>query len=163
MSSRPAPGNRRSILLIAGLAVVAAILIVVFFVRLSNQPGHKVNVGSEEFAVGKAATYAPAVAKDGPLLFQALRGNKLDIFLQHLGTDPVLGWSAFEAHAPDEARSCLLRWRQASHDFSDPCSARTFPADGTGLNHYAVRVDPKTNLVVNLQTTTGTAPTANTP
>ncbi len=163
MSRRPAPGERRSILLIAGLAVLAAILIVVFFVRLSNQPGHKVNVGSQEFAVGKATTYAPAVAKDGPLLFQALRGNQLDIFLQHLGADPALGWSAFEAHAPGEARTCLLRWRQASHDFSDPCSARTFPADGTGLNHYAVRVDPKNNLVVNLQSSTGTVPTTAAP
>lgn len=160
---RPAPGQRRSILLIAGLAVLAAILIVVFFVRLSNQPGHKVNVGSQEFSVGKAATYAPAVAKDGPLLFQALRGNQLDIFLQHLGADPLGGWSAFEAHPPGEARTCLLRWRQASHDFSDPCSGRTFPADGTGLNHYAVRVDPKNNLVVNLQSSIGTVPTTAAP
>jgi hypothetical protein len=160
MSSRPAPGSRRSILVIAGLAVVAAVLIVVFFVRLSNQPGHKINVGSQEFTVGKAATYAPAVAKDGPLLFQALRGNELDIFVQHLGADPLRGWSAFEAHSPGEARGCLLRWRQASHDFADPCSARTFPANGAGLDQYAVRVDPKTNLVINLLTTLGTVPPA---
>jgi hypothetical protein len=163
MSSRPAPPNRTSILLIAGLALLAAIGIVVFFVRLSNQPGHTVNVGSQEFAVGKAANYAPAVAKDGPLLFQALRGNELDIFVQHLGTDPLRGWLAFEAHAPGEARTCLLRWRQASHDFLDPCSGRTLPADGAGLDQYAVRVDPKGNLVVNLQGTLGTAPASTAP
>jgi hypothetical protein len=159
MSSRPAPKNRTSLLLIAGLAVVAAVLIVVFFVRLSNQPGHKINVGSQEFPVGKAATYASAVAKDGPLLFQALRGNQLDVFVQHLGTNPLLGWSAFEAHAPTQARSCLLRWRQASHDFVDPCGGRTFSADGAGLNQYAVRVDPKTTVVVNLLQPLGTVPT----
>jgi hypothetical protein len=158
MSSRPAPGNRTPILLIAGLAVLTAILIVVFFVRLSNQPGQQINIGSQEITVGKAAIFAPAVAKDGPLLFQALRGNELDIFVQHLGADPLRGWLAFEAHAPGEARSCLLRWRQASHDFSDPCSARTFPADGAGLDQYAVRVDPKTKLVINLLTTLGTVP-----
>jgi hypothetical protein len=158
MSSRPAPGNRTSILLIAGLALLAAILIVVFFVRLSNRPGQKVNVGSQEFAVGKAAVLAPAVAKGGPLIFQALRGTQLDIFLQHLGADPLRGWLAFEAHAPGEARTCELRWRQASHDFLDPCSGRRFPADGAGLDQYAVRVDAKGNLVVNLQSTVGTVP-----
>jgi hypothetical protein len=163
MSRRRAPGTRSSILLIAGLAVIAAVLIVVFFVRLSNQPGYRVNVGSQEFAIGKAATYAPVVAKGGPLLFQALRGNQLDIFVQHLGADPLLGWSAFEAHAPGEARSCLLRWRQTSHDFVDSCGAHTFPADGAGLNQFAVRVDPKTNLVVNLLRTLGTAPTTAAP
>jgi hypothetical protein len=158
MSSRPAARNRTSILLIAGLALLAAILIVVFFVRLSNQPGQRVNLGGQEFPVGKATVYAPAVAKDGPLLFQALRGNQLDIFVQHLGADPLRGWLAFEAHPPGEARTCLLRWRQANHDFADPCSGRTFPADGTGLDQYTVRVDSKGNLVVNLQSTVGTVP-----
>ena len=163
MSRRPAPGSRTSILVIVSLALAAAILLVVFFVRLSNQPGQRVNVGSQEFEVGKAATYAPAVAKDGPLLFQALRGNELDIFLQHLGTDPLRGWSAFEAHAPGEARRCVLRWRQASHDFMDPCSSKTFPADGAGLDQFAVQLDKKANLVVNLQSSTGTVPPTTAP
>jgi hypothetical protein len=163
VSRRPAPGSRTSILLIAGLALAAAILLVVFFVRLSNQPGQHVNIGSQDFEVGKATIFAPDVAKDGPLLFQALRGNELDIFLQHLGADPLRGWSAFEAHAPGEARSCHLRWRQPSHDFMDPCSARTFPADGAGLDQFAVRVDPKGNVIVNLGSSTGTVPPTTAP
>lgn len=163
MSSRPAPGARRSILVIAGLAVLAAVLIVVFFVQLSNRPGHPVNVGSQEYAVGKAVTFAPAVAKDGPLLLPPLRGTQLDIFVQHLGADPLLGWSAFEAHAPGQPSSCQLRWRQASHDFVDPCSQKTYPADGTGLNQFAVRVDPKGTVVVDLLNTLGTTPTTSKP
>jgi hypothetical protein len=163
MSSRPVPRRPTAALLVTVLALLIGVLLVVFFVRLSNQPGSKINVGSEQFDVGKATTFAPRIAQAGPLLLPALRGSQQDIFLQHLGADPNQGWLAFDAHAPDEGRTCLLRWRQSSRDFADPCSTRVFPADGAGLNQYAVRVDQRGHVLVDLRQTLGTVPPVTAP
>ncbi len=126
MSSRPVPRRPTAVLLITVLAVLTGILLVVFFVRLSNQPGGKVNIGNQQYDVGKAANIAPSIAKQGPLLFPALRGQ-LVIYLQHLGSDPGHGWLAFDAHAPDEGLTCLLRWSQSSGHFTDPCQRPGVP------------------------------------
>jgi hypothetical protein len=158
MSSRPVPRRLTSVLLIVVLALVFAILLAVFFVRLSNQPGTTVNVGANQFDVGKATNLAPEIAKGGPLLLPPLRGDQLALYVQHLGADPDRGWLAFEARAPGQARTCLLRWSQSSRDFTDPCDGRAFPADGSGLDQYAVRVDPKGRVIVDLRQTVGTVP-----
>jgi hypothetical protein len=145
MNRRPHPKRGTSLLIIAVLTVVTAVLLLIFVLRLAKQPGAKVNLGSPVFDVGKADVFAPDVARFGPLKFQALRGGA-DIFVQHLGPAPKRGWLAFETH---------------SHDFSDPCSHRTFPADGTGLTQYAVRVDSSGHVVVTLRQPIGTVPPAN--
>jgi hypothetical protein len=163
MSRRPLPRRLTSVLLIVVLALIFAVLLAVFFVRLSNQPGASVNVGVNEFDVGKATNLAPEIAKGGPLLLPPLRGDQLVLYVQHLGADPNLGWLAFEARAPGQARTCLLRWSQSNRDFTDPCDGRVFPADGAGLNQYAVRVDPKGRVTVDLRQTVGTVPPAAAP
>jgi hypothetical protein len=145
--------------IIAVLAVLTAVLLVVFVLRLAKQPGAKVNLGSQEFDVGKAVVFAPDVARFGPLKFQALRGQ-VDIFVQHLGPDPKRGWLAFETHPPDEPRTCLLRWQPVTHDFLDPCTNRTFPADGAGLLQYPARVDSGGHVIVTLRQSVGTVPPA---
>jgi hypothetical protein len=160
MNRRPRPKRGTSLLIIAVLTVVTAVLLLIFVLRLAKQPGAKVNLGSPVFDVGKADVFAPDVARFGPLKFQALRGGA-DIFVQHLGPAPKRGWLAFETHSPDEPRTCVLQWQPRSHDFSDPCSHRTFPADGTGLTQYAVRVDSSGHVVVTLRQPIGTVPPAN--
>ena len=160
MSSRPVPRRPTAVLLIVVLALLAAVLLAVFFVRLSNHRGARVNVGSTEFIVGKATNFAPHIAKDGPLLFPALRGSELDIFVQHLGSGPGQGWLAFEARAPGQARTCLLTWSEASREFTDPCDGRVYPADGAGLNQYPVRVDQRGRVIVDLRQSVGTVPPA---
>ena len=157
MSRRPVPGRGRSLVVVAILAVIAAALLIVFVLRLAQQPGAKVNLGSQEFDVGRAATFAPSVASKGPLLFQALRGS-LDLYVQHQGTDPQHGWSAFEAHAPGAPRSCLLQWQRGTHDFRDPCTQRAVSADGAGLDQYPVQVDANGHVIVNLRQPTGRTP-----
>jgi hypothetical protein len=143
--------------LIGVLAVITAVLLVIFVLRLAKQPGAKVNLGSQEFDVGKASVFAPDVARFGPLKFQALRGD-IDLFVQHLGTDPTRGWLAFETHPPDKARTCVLRWQPAAHQFSDPCTNRLFAANGGGLAQYAVRVSSDGHVIVSLRQSIGTAP-----
>jgi len=158
VTRRPTPRRGRSLLLIAGLAVLTAVLLLVLVLRLARDPQAKVNLGDQEFDVGQATTIARPILAAGPLLFQALRGTQLDIFVQHVDPDPTRGWLAFLAHAPGEARTCLLRWEAAALDFSDPCSTRRFPATGDGLAQYATRVDTHGHVIVNLRASVGTTP-----
>ena len=139
------------------LALLTAVLIVVFVLRLSRSPQAKVQLGTDTFVLGPA-THFLASANQAPLLFQALRGKDLDIYVQHLGTDPIHGWLAFEAHRPGGPPSCILRWQAQARNFADPCDHRTYPADGQGLNQYPVIIDSKGGLSVDLRASTGTTP-----
>jgi hypothetical protein len=156
---RPAKLPRRelSFVIIGALAVLTAVLLIIFVLRLAKQPGARVNLGGQEFDVGKAPVFAPDVTRYGPLKFVAPRG-KIDLLVQHLGPDPLKGWLAFEAHAPDEARTCVVQWQPPAHHFTDPCTGRLFPADGTGLTHYPVRVASNAHVIINLRQSTGTTP-----
>jgi hypothetical protein len=146
-------------LLIGILAVIFAVLVLLFVLHLARQPGAKVNLGSHEFSVGRADKIAPAIQRaKSPLLFQALRSGAPDIYLQHLGNNPDHGWSAFAATAPGEARSCQLRWIYARAQFDDPCTGQTYGPTGAGLDQYAVRVDPSRTVIVDLRQSTGTTP-----
>jgi hypothetical protein len=149
------------------LAVLAAVLLIVFVLRLARSPGGKVNLGDQEFVLGKARDFAPRVAAHGPLLFPPLRGS-ITLYVQHLGGDPAHGWLAFGAHVPGEASRCVVQWRPATNDFVDPCTQARFPAGGQGLDQYATRVDSSGQVIVNLRqpvtpTTTAGAPRATSP
>jgi hypothetical protein len=145
------------------LAVLTAVLVVVFVLRLARRPGARVNLGDQEFVVGRAAVFAAQIARTGPLIFPPPRG-RLVLYVQHLGTDPAHGWLAFSAHPPDETGGqCVVRWRPAQRDLIDDrdhCRGTVYPADGRGLLQYAARVDPGANLIVNLRQDVGTTPPA---
>ncbi len=125
--------------------------------RLARQPGGKVNLGDQEFALGKDIVFAPKVAANGPLIFAPLRGS-ITLYVQHLGADPAKGWLAFGAVPTGETIRCAVQWRPARHDFADPCTQAVYPADGTGLEQYPVRVDPKGQVIINLRQASGTTP-----
>jgi hypothetical protein len=144
------------------LAVLTAVLLIVFVLRLSRQPGGKVNLGDQEFALGKDTVFAPKVASLGPLVFAPLRGS-ITLYVQHQGNDAAHGWLAFGAQPPGEAAQCVVQWRSTSHDFVDPCTHTVYPADGTGLDQYATRVDPKGQVIINLRQSTGTTPATEPP
>jgi len=143
------------------LGVLTAVLVVVFVLRLARQPGAKVNLGDQEFVVGRATVFATQIARTGPLIFPPPRGQ-LILYVQHLGTDPAHRWLAFSAHPPDETNTqCVVRWRPAQHDFIDDrdhCKGTVYPPDGAGLTQYAARVDPGGNLIINLRRDVGTTP-----
>jgi hypothetical protein len=132
------------------LLVLTAVLLVVFVLRLARQPGGKVNLGDQEFALGKDTVFAPKVAARGPLIFAPLRGS-LVLYVQHLGSDAAKGWLAIGAQVPGQAPNCAVQWRAATHDFEDPCDHSVYPDDGGGLTHYAVRVDPSGQVIINLR------------
>jgi hypothetical protein len=137
------------------LGVLTAVLLIVFVLRLSQSSKTKVQLGSSTFAAGKAAQLQPQIARDGPLLFQGLRGQGGDLYVQHLGADPAHGWLAFTADAPAPA-GCVLSWQPSRHALA--CSGVSFPADGQGLDQFAVTVDSKGRVIVDLTARTGTTP-----
>lgn len=148
----------------AVLAVLTAVLVVVFVLRLARQPGARVNLGDQEFVMGRATVFAARIARTGPLIFPPPRG-RLILYVQHLGPDPAHGWLAFSAHPADEASAqCVVRWRPAQGDFiddrahSDDCRGTVYPPDGAGLPQYAARVETGGNLIVNLRHDIGTEP-----
>lgn len=134
--------QRRRAVLAGVLGVASAALAVGLLVVLAGRADDaRVNLGDETFVVGDAEVLAARIdADDGtPLLFQDLVGGTRDIWVQHVGAEPDEGWVAFRASAPGSPRSCQLRW--AGDRFRDPCTDRTFPGDGAGLEAFPVTVE----------------------
>ena len=157
MARSPVPGReppiKRStaIALSALLAVVTAALLVVFVVRLASTGDAEANLGDPVLELGRADSLARAIERDRtPLVFQDLLQRSRDLFVQHEGADPATGWRAFEAHAPDQPRTCQLRWDADARRFADPCTGATYPPDGAGLTQYRTEVRDN-RLVVDLR------------
>jgi hypothetical protein len=127
-------------------AVAAGVALFVLVLAVAGPKTSK-QAQTATFKVGSAKSLAGTVARTGPLLFQDLLGGSRDIYVQHLDDDT---WTAFEAHAPGQPRTCFLRWQPQSRTFVDPCSGLTYPADGAGLVTYPAGPDRKGALVVDL-------------
>lgn len=133
--------NRRRLAVGLGVSVLGgfAVLLTVMALRVATQPDADVKLGSTTFEVGRAATLARRIqADDYPLLFQDLRNQSLDLFVQHVGRSHLTGWRAFQAHAPTAPRICQLEW--TGTEFRDPCNDQRYPADGEGLRQFQVNV-----------------------
>src|SRR4051794_27031551 len=91
-----------------GIAIVAGVLLLVFIVHTASKPSSKVHLGSNLYQVGPTKSLADTIAKDGPVLNQALIKGGPDIFIQHLGSDPEVGWRVFEAQVAGSSRQCTL-------------------------------------------------------
>jgi hypothetical protein len=163
MSSRPPISRTTAIVTSSVLGVIAAGLLLVFVIHLSQQKGGKVQIGETEFQIPIKVTSLVNETDKAPLSFADARGQTLDIVVSHVGTDPLQGWQAFEARTPGSPRNCDVNWQAPSHTFKDPCTGTTYPEDGTGLVHYAVRIDTSDHLIVNFQNNIGTSPQTTTP
>jgi hypothetical protein len=146
------------------VALVVAIAIGVTLVELSRSGTVKSQLGSTTFLAGRTRDYAPQIASQGPILLPDPLGGARNVYLQHLGPDPRLGWVTIVAVPPGEAAKCVVRWQQSDRRFHDPCSDRTYPADGAGLTRYPsvalpsdrIRIDLRTPLPPGYTVTTGT-------
>jgi hypothetical protein len=132
----------QAIVLTTALVAVAAVLLVVFVIQLSSSSDpEQTRIGDETFELGDAERLATRT----PFLFQDLRGNDLDVWVHHTGTDPKAGWVTFLAHTGD--RRCAVQWQPTSRTFKD-CRGKTYTEDGAALPHYATSVDEKGKVVV---------------
>ncbi len=127
-----------AIVVTTALVALAAVLIVVFVLQLSSSHKAETQIGDRTFTVGPARS----LARHTPVLFQDLRGNDLDVWVNHIEGK----WLTFLAHTVDD-RTCAVRWRAKTREFVD-CHRVTYPPDGGALPHYATSVDSKGRVVV---------------
>ena len=66
------------------------------------------------------------------------------------GTDELAGWKAFAAVPPGSPIECAVQWRSDAQQFQDPCTGKTYAADGAGLTPYRVAISPDRELVIDL-------------
>ena len=122
-------------------AVIAAVMVWGTTVYVSRGHGRGQLASQREYSAGRVDSLAAEIAERGPFLVaDASPSQRRDIYIQHLGADDGEGWLAVSAFAPDQTdRTCFLRWDGSQ--FEDQCTDETFPADGTGLTQYHVRLD----------------------
>jgi hypothetical protein len=140
----------------AVVALVASVGLFFVVVQLTSSTDAKNSLGDPVFEVGQASHFV----KRTPLLFQALQGaGDRDIYVQHVGTDPKVGWTAFDARVQGQARTCFLRWSPTAKRFTDPCSKRTYgPDPGPGVTHYKTTVNANGVVVVDFRVKVGSIP-----
>jgi len=128
---------------LGGITVAIALGLGVLFVtpRLAQTNAVEVKLGDDTFEAGSTENMSMVIRRDGaPILYPAVVGDR-DIYLQHLGEDPEVGWSAFDARQPGSPRSCTLAWQPGGF-FTDPCEEGvSFDAAGTGLPRYDVTIE----------------------
>lgn len=148
-------GIALGVILLAGLFVVA-------IPKLTESGNVEVKLGDDTFDVGPAESLSKRIATDGPFLFGDPSGRTRDIFLQHIGEDPSLGWYAFDARQPGQRRDCPLDWKADQEQFVDRCDGTVIPAEGVGLIDYPVVVTEDGAVVVDLNPEEGDDITATT-
>jgi hypothetical protein len=154
---------RSLVLAVGGVVVGITLLLVVFVVALPSltESGTvEVTIGDDVFKAGSAEARSESIAADGPTLYSDVSGGTRDIFIQHIGEDPLTGWYAFDARRPGQGRDCPLDWDAAAEVFRDRCDGTTVPADGTGLIAYPVEVTEDGELIVDLNPDEDTPDTA---
>ena len=131
--------RRRAVALSVVLIGTFAVFLTWFTLQLVTRPNTDVHLGASTFKVGPAKTLERRIRADRyPLLFQDLRDNSIDIYVDHERGKPFYeGWRAIEAHAPGAPRSCQLKW--TGKDYKDPCDGKRYSADGQGLRRFAAK------------------------
>ena len=164
---RPPPRRKgTAFVTIAALGVVVAVIVAISLIELSSNGSVKNQLSSPTFLAGRAQDYAPLVAQNGPILLPDPQGGSRNVYLQHLGPDPSVGWITILAVPPGEVPRCVVTWEQSAQLFRDPCTGRTYPPAGTGLVRYPttvlpsrrIQVDLRDELPSNYTVTTGTVP-----
>ena len=125
----------RGLLIALALTLGVGGLVVFNLAQTARKNPDKVRLGNSVLDLSRQADkYAAKIEKTGPRLFQSLLGNT-DIWVNHVDGR----WAAFRAVPDGQPRNCPVGWDFAAKHFVDPCrDGVTFPADGTGLQHYTV-------------------------
>lgn len=82
-------------------------------------------INNKVFEVGKVASMAKAVDRDGPILFPDLQSPDgiRSVVLDHTGSNPATGWQVYYAYPADRDASCLATHVQSTRTFTD-CDGR---------------------------------------
>ena len=120
--------------------ILLSVLALVALLGLARGGDVKVRLGSDTFNAGRADHMAERIASDGPFLLPDLSGGSRDLYLNHVGGAPDVGWVAFAARPEDSRRDCFVEWKPDSTAFVDICTGRSYPPDGAGLEQFPVAV-----------------------
>ena len=150
--------NARSAVLVGITGVVIAVLLgamVVWAARSSDTV--QVQLGDTQFDAGFIGRQADEIAARGPILYAdaGSRGQR-DIYLQHVGEEPDVGWLAFEVRRPADPRNCSAVWNaerrifELSSSNDEACEPLSFNELGCGLPRVPVAViDDKVIVYLN--------------
>ncbi len=150
--------NSRSAVLVGVTGVVIALLLgamVVWLARSSDSV--QIRVGDTNFDAGFIGRQSEEIAARGPILYpDAGSVGSRDLFIQHVGSDPSVGWLAFEARRPADPRDCTAAWNTERRVFELTsstdvvCDNVTFNELGCGLPRLPLGVvDDKVIVFLN--------------
>jgi hypothetical protein len=147
--------SSRSLLLAVSGLVLGLVLVLVLFIvaipSLTESGKVEVRLGPERFDVGPAVDRATEIADRGPILLPDVAGKDRDVFVQHVGDDPLRGWFVFDARRSGVGRDCTLEWQPDDAEFADPCLGTPVGAQGEGLTQYTVEVTDQGQVVVDFR------------
>ncbi|MEQ8842454.1 MAG: hypothetical protein RIB98_15835 [Acidimicrobiales bacterium] len=140
--------SARSAVIVGITGVVIALLLgaMVFWVARSSETV-QVQLGDTQFDAGFIGRQSEEIAARGPILYaDAGSQGQRDIYVQHIGDDPEVGWLAFSVRRPADPRDCSAAWDpdrrtftlQSSTDVA--CDIVTFNELGCGLERFPVGV-----------------------
>lgn len=130
----------RAFVTAAVVGTLAAALLVWLAVRFASENPDQASLGSNVLRL-QAERLSRAIERDGPILFKDPLNRGREVYVQHVGDEVDEGWLAISAYAGEPDVDCLLRWDRDDEVFVDPCTDRTYPADGTGLVTYPAEVE----------------------
>ena len=127
--------------LVGAAGVVAGIAMVFGLLTLagSGDPDVQFRLGDDVFEAGRTDSLADAIDRDGPIALPDLVGRGRPIYVNHLEESLDAGWVAILAIPPGS--DCVIEWDRGEEEFVDPCTDRSYAADGEALTRYATRVE----------------------
>ena len=150
--------NARSAVLVGITGVVIALLLGAMVVWVAQSSDTvQVQLGDTRFDAGFTGRISDEIAARGPILYPdaGSRGAR-DLYVQHLGDDPAVGWLAFSVRRPADPRDCTAVWNADRRTFTltssteVACDPVTFNELGCGLVRYPVGViDDKVIVFLN--------------
>ena len=147
------------------LGIVAMYFLFTRTADLAQSGDVQLNIGDQVFAPGNIDRLSDDIGRERtPLFFGDVAGGDRDIFVQHIGDEPEIGWFAFAVRPPDAKRECFAQWQVDEQLFDYDCEGvnATYPADGDGLFQYPVTIASNGEITIDLnaadrETTTTTA------
>ena len=153
-------GHAGKALLIAGAAIALMVVVTVLVAQAASRGEVDIRLGDPRFDAGRAERLAKEIDDGGdlPFLYQDLVSRDRNLYVQHLGDDPVTGWVAFGAFDPDEP-GCVVGLDRERRILVNACDRRvTYPLSGEGLRFYPTSVeDGRVVVDINELTTSTTA------
>jgi hypothetical protein len=112
----------------AGLGFFAVVALLLWGIAslISHDDAATNRLTGRIFQPGPAKIWADIVAADGPVIFPDLLGTDGDktVVLDHVGTDPLNGFTLYLANPADRPSSCKVTQIRFTRTFTD-CEGRT--------------------------------------